>query len=126
VVRLQSLEKPLISREVVLSPLLFGAQPDKIHPDPAEAPLSEHLHLAGLGIGEMDVDPHPLRDDAGGKAGARKGGKAECDPQDKRDRETHWRPPGKIKVYQGCFVGAAGRSSFPQPMSIFIPGGDAA
>ena len=54
-------DEPVVGGEILFARLAFGAGPREVHAHPLESRGGQHLHLAGLRIGEVDVHPEALR-----------------------------------------------------------------
>ena len=82
-VRIGRLHELIVFREVVDTFLLFagapGFVPEEVHADPFDAGGGKHLHLAGLGAGEMDVDADAIGNGVAGEpgGGVEEGGEGE-------------------------------------------------
>ena len=57
--RPQTLQQPIVRREIIVAARFFGFGPHEIHSHPAKARGGDHLDFARLRIGEMNVHSQP-------------------------------------------------------------------
>ena len=94
-VLVQRLHQAIVFCEVVMAALTLGDVPLEIHSHPTKTRVGDHLDLARLRVGEMNVDAEALRNRGGRGRGIAKfavgirGAAAQRSDQENK-RQDHW------------------------------------